>query len=725
MKNPVTVDLHEQQSRSEMDFPEFQKFEIKQKVIQRLCFTLYDAIDRRTEKHVSLKVLDPKFKNHEHQVMNFLNGARIIKHLNHPNICRVFDLGSDAREGHYYIATETLAQETLRALILEEFSLSISDLVEIFSVIGKALRYAHLHGLVHGFLNPDCIYVKPDGAVKIEDFGFSWHIPNLVQENTEESRQFARYMAPECFIDIEKIDGRGDIYSLGLILHELLTGKHPVQSETVSAIRTQHLDGRIIELDLSKSNLPIELESIVKTSTARNVEARYQNLKEYVQALESLKKSALDESEVEEVHNENIDLTFGPAQNEKYFDDTPAGADTVDSGFEIKRPGWSFMSKKVVFSALAAVALLLLIFLATDYVSLPFWGSDTSKYGELTDLDPAYLGEDFGEDGDIPDNMNNGNKPASETNAFETENLLAAENTQPTNDADIDPPAAAKPEPKKSSPPPARITKKEAPVSTNPKPVAKKPEPARPMPAANTAVRSTTVSFYVKSGGRPLQANVFLDNSFVGKTDQIGKLEVNGLLVNKSYYVRVSKEGYTSATQKLLVAANMPQQAFDLKARTDVFGTIILDAIPRADEIYIDGVLHKGRTPTKVSLKHGQHTIKLVSSQLNATWEQKVDLKIGQILRVKHDFTKADKGIIAVSLKNAAQFGFGYVYVDGRRWEKGHNTTPLELKLTVGSHTIELKRPGFNAIPKDVIIKVEKGQTKYVSFTFTRIKQDN
>jgi len=189
--------------------------------------------------------------------------------------------------------------------------------------------------------------------------------------------------------------------------------------------------------------------------------------------------------------------------------------------------------------------------------------------------------------------------------------------------------------------------------------------------------------------------------------------------------VRVSKEGYTSATQKLLVAANMPQQAFDLKARTDVFGTIILDAIPRADEIYIDGVLHKGRTPTKVSLKHGQHTIKLVSSQLNATWEQKVDLKIGQILRVKHDFTKADKGIIAVSLKNAAQFGFGYVYVDGRRWEKGHNTTPLELKLTVGSHTIELKRPGFNAIPKDVIIKVEKGQTKYVSFTFTRIKQDN
>ena len=93
-----------------------------------------------------------------------------------------------------------------------------------------------------------------------------------------------------------------------------------------------------------------------------------------------------------------------------------------------------------------------------------------------------------------------------------------------------------------------------------------------------------------------------------------------------------------------------------------------------------------------------------------------MDLEAGQIVDIKHDFNNIEFGKVAISLKNAFEFGFGFVYVDGKIWQEKHNTTPLELSLEVGPHKIEVRRDGFVALPSDTTIVVAKDTKEFTSF---------
>ncbi|MFQ6114320.1 MAG: PEGA domain-containing protein, partial [bacterium] len=240
-------------------------------------------------------------------------------------------------------------------------------------------------------------------------------------------------------------------------------------------------------------------------------------------------------------------------------------------------------------------------------------------------------------------------------------------------------------------------------------------------PPSAIATTSSAI-FHVKSKNKPIDAYVFIDEKFKGKADNQGKLEVKGLKPNRTYTIKISKDGYSTVTQQFTARNKTSVLSFDLKPKLDIFGTVILDALPKADSIYVDGKLYKGKTPLKVTLPGGEHRVRFVNLALNASWEKVVNLKVGQVLRVRHDFNLTETGSVAISLKNAAEYGFGYVYVDGKLWDKKPNTTPLKINLPIGSHTIAVKRDGFDSIPKDIIVAVEKGVTKYVSFTFTKME---
>ncbi|RMF68423.1 MAG: serine/threonine protein kinase, partial [Calditrichaeota bacterium] len=293
-----------------MNFPAIPNFEISERVHKALCYTVYAATDLRSGNRVHLRVLDPNLSREEQSASAFLAGARLVKHLNHPNILRVYDYGEENRL--FYVAVEPTRYEPLSSLILETFSLSLKDFLDIFLGIGMAVRQAHLRGLIHGLLHPKCIYINAACDIKIDHFGLQWTIPHVLQSRSKAALYQAKYLAPECFLDPEKADGRGDIYSLGVIMFEMLSGHPPFEGESIEEIRDGHLSGKIPYLDCTALDLPFEIEAILAQSLAKNPLKRFQNFKEYLDLLGELKPAA----QTFDISDDSVETTLESIQEE-------------------------------------------------------------------------------------------------------------------------------------------------------------------------------------------------------------------------------------------------------------------------------------------------------------------------------------------------------------------------------------------------------------------------
>lgn len=688
-----------------MSYPKLKNFRINEKKRGELCYTLYEATEKNSENRVFLKLLNQDFNHDEKTVLNFLGSAQIVKRLNHPNISKIYDSGKDG--AFYYIASEFIDSEPLSALILEEFSLSFEDLIQILTEIGVTLRYAHLHGLIHGFLNPQNIFITSDCHIKIDEFGFSWFIPAVFKSEERRALELAQYIAPEFYQAIEKVDGRADIYSLGMILVHLLTGSPAFSGKSVAEIQNQHLHATVPEVNLYDRDLPYELQELIDKTTAKFRDKRFQNLKAFLSLLNDLRpvKPGADDDERVTEKRDALSLSFDISESEKYFsDDSEAPPPGLLSGLLSNVNAFSrklsslFSAKRIVFASMTIFALLAVFLLAANKISNPFGNRQE---------DNTLLTTNQMEESQTEAPLRN-EKDLEEPDVQENEASLPAENnggSQPGNGnlpSDI----------AKDSPPARQVIQPEAPVKEAKEPVVEKPQPPQ----------NTTMSLLVQAENEPVAADVFLGEQLVGKTGRDGELTLPDLDIGETYTVKVTKEGYQSVSRKISAAENGAPVTFDLKFDADRFGTLMLDAAPTADSILIDGVLQQGSLPMKIHLRGGEHQVRFVNTALNASHVQSVSLENGQVINVHHDFTKSEYGKVAVSLKNAAQYGFGFVFVDGKLWEGAHNTTPVELRLPVGPHTIAVKRDGYNSLPQDIIVNVEKDETKYVAFTFSKIE---
>jgi len=231
---------------------------------------------------------------------------------------------------------------------------------------------------------------------------------------------------------------------------------------------------------------------------------------------------------------------------------------------------------------------------------------------------------------------------------------------------------------------------------------------------------SSIVNIIVTTGNQATKANIFVNGEFVGESGEDGRLTLNQLEIGREYVVRAIKKSYKFDEKKIAIIDVSHTFIFRLEPAFNVNGTLIVAAHPGADEVYVDGVLNEAKLPLRLLLKHGKHKVKLVNKQLGLNWANEVDLKVGQILRVYHDFLKRGSGFVGVALKNAAEFGFAYVSVDGEAWPEKQNTTPLQIKLPVGKHTIKVSRDGFVAKPMDLVVDVKENETIFISFTLSK-----
>ncbi len=220
------------------DFPVIDGYKIKKKLGHGGMATVYLAVPEKLNRLVAIKILSPLAFENPRILKRFTKEARTLSSLNHPNIVAIYEIG-DIQDCHYIVME--YFQDSLKERIKKDGNLLPEEALHIASQIADALFYAHQKNIIHRDVKPDNIMFRQDGTPVILDFGIAKQMDsNTKITRTGTSIGTPQYMSPEqC--NAEKLDGRSDIYSLGVVLYEMLTGRPPYTGDTTMAIINQHL----------------------------------------------------------------------------------------------------------------------------------------------------------------------------------------------------------------------------------------------------------------------------------------------------------------------------------------------------------------------------------------------------------------------------------------------------------------------------------------------------
>jgi eukaryotic-like serine/threonine-protein kinase len=249
---------------------------------------VYLAEDQELGRRVAIKILNGRHANDGQFIERFRREAKNAAALNHPNIVSIYDRGE--AEDTYYIAMEFLDGRTLKELIVGHGQAPVRVAVEYARQILSALRFAHRHGIVHRDIKPHNVLVDREGRVKVTDFGIARAGTSQMTE-TGSIVGTAQYLSPEQARGGE-VDQRSDLYSLGVVLYELLTGKTPFEGDTPVEIAMKHLSNTPQAPSELRSDIPPELDMVVLRALAKDPEERYQSADEMEGDLDRVARGA-------------------------------------------------------------------------------------------------------------------------------------------------------------------------------------------------------------------------------------------------------------------------------------------------------------------------------------------------------------------------------------------------------------------------------------------------
>jgi eukaryotic-like serine/threonine-protein kinase len=257
---------------------------------------VYLAEDQELGRRVAIKILNDRHANDDQFVERFRREAKNAAALSHPNIVSIYDRGE--AEGTYYIAMEFLDGRSLKELIVGRGPAPVNVAVEYARQILSALRFAHRHGIVHRDIKPHNVLVDGEGRVKVTDFGIARAGASQMTE-AGSIVGTAQYLSPEQARG-GNVDQRSDLYSLGVVLYELLTGESPFDGDTPVEIAMKHLSQVPEPPSTHRPDLPRALDQVVMRALAKNPEDRYQSAEEMDADLERVARGAAVSPETEE-----------------------------------------------------------------------------------------------------------------------------------------------------------------------------------------------------------------------------------------------------------------------------------------------------------------------------------------------------------------------------------------------------------------------------------------
>lgn len=249
---------------------------------------VYKAEDPHLERLVAVKILPPKFVNNKEALRRFLREARVAAKLDHPNIVPIYDVGED--NGTYFMVMEYLEGKTLREWLESRKEINLEKSMALFKQIAQALDYAHRRKVIHRDIKPDNILILADQTIKVMDFGIA------VMEDRHSVTQPGAVLGTIAYISPEQAQGkqadaRSDIYSLGILLFELLTDRLPFHADTPSQMLAHHLYTPPPLPSLFNPKVPGGIDAISQKTLFKNPDERYQNVGDLLKELDRIKTS--------------------------------------------------------------------------------------------------------------------------------------------------------------------------------------------------------------------------------------------------------------------------------------------------------------------------------------------------------------------------------------------------------------------------------------------------
>ena len=302
------------------------RYEILDKIGTGGMSDVYKAMDHILGREVAVKVLKQEFAEDVTFVTKFRSEAQSAAGLEHPNIVNIYDVGSE--NGMYYIVMEYVEGITLKTYIEKKGQLNFKEAISIAIQVGRGIEAAHNKGIIHRDIKPQNIIISTEGKVKVTDFG----IARATSSNTIHADVMGsvHYASPEQARN-GYVDGKSDIYSLGIVMYEMVTGRVPFDGDTTVAVALQHLQEEMVAPSAYAPELPISLEKIILKCTMKSPDRRYAAIEDLLldlkKALVSPNEDFVTMGSAEEVEKTRV---ISPEEQEQIKEGLAGDADEDD-----------------------------------------------------------------------------------------------------------------------------------------------------------------------------------------------------------------------------------------------------------------------------------------------------------------------------------------------------------------------------------------------------------
>lgn len=262
------------------------RYELFERIGEGGMSVVYKAKDKLLNRFVAIKILKPQFINDSKFIDSFRRESQAAASMSHPNIVNIYDVG---REGNiHYIVMELIEGRTLSDYIKEQGPMSYPKVIALSKQIAAALAFAHKNHIIHRDVKPHNVMITPNGTAKITDFGIAKAVnAATIVDNTEGIIGSVHYFSPEQARG-GYVDEKSDIYSLGIVMYEMLTGRVPFDGDNPVNIALMHINGEMIPPSKLVPGVPPALEHIILKCTDKYPVNRYASAEELIEALNNL-----------------------------------------------------------------------------------------------------------------------------------------------------------------------------------------------------------------------------------------------------------------------------------------------------------------------------------------------------------------------------------------------------------------------------------------------------
>jgi len=620
------------------------KYEIIEEIGRGGMAIVYKGLHPFLEEYVAIKVLPEYFVQDREFVERFTREAKTMIALQHPHIVRIYDAG--IYENKYFIVMDYIRGRTIKELISDNKGklLDVDRVIDIVMQVADALSYAHKHNIIHRDVKPsNILYDESKQSAYITDFGIAKAVSGTKLTQTGVSLGTPEYMSPEQFSETSDVDQRTDIYSLGIVFYEMLTGDIPFKGDTPLGVAYKHVHTYPTRPRIKNPKISVYLEKVILKMLAKDPNDRYQSMDELIRDLKLFKdkdyEHMIASSYVEEKKCK-LAVTSDPEGAKVYLDGEYIGLTPL------KDAEVSYGEHKVLLILLGYKD-------ATDEIEIPLTKKTYEKSYTLQP-EPGYEKEEAG------------GKTLSEEKTVAIPAKEARKETLPSEHIEETTPSEGK-------------TVK----------VRKEPELAE-----SSRTESPTIAGGPQEGSKtyPPEEKGYLD-------EYIGKIKILFL----KPFVLIPAIILLLSLAFIILRGRNQNITTNTNNATSQLAYLSISSEPRGAEVYIDGV-KVGITPlNKFSTKPGTHTIKLakegyLESDATIDIKEKESKTLSYTLKEKTSTTTAEKDIPVSISSNPAG---AKVYIDG----KEIGTTPIaNYSMKAGTYTLKLIKDGYKEFSQNLTL---------------------